>query len=93
MGVSPYDFSDPAWGEVKGQGELLLDWMSGELKAWVDENLPVLTDREHTFIGGSSMGGLMGTVCRRPLQCGVQPGGLSVTVSGISDGAAVQGSG
>ncbi len=44
---------------MQGQGELLLDWMSGELKEWVDENLPVLTDREHTFIGGSSMGGLM----------------------------------
>ena len=56
---SPYDFADPVWGEVQGQGELLLDWMSGELKEWVDENLPVLTDREHTFIGGSSMGGLM----------------------------------
>ena len=46
---SPYDFADPVWGEVQGQGELLLDWMSGELKEWVDENLPVLTDREHTL--------------------------------------------
>ena len=60
MGVFTLRFlPTPVWGEVQGQGELLLDWMSGELKEWVDENLPVLTDREHTFIGGSSMGGLM----------------------------------
>lgn len=56
---SPYDFSDPEWGEVHGQGEILMDWMSGELKVWVDQHLPVLSDRRYTFIGGSSMGGLM----------------------------------
>ena len=80
VGVFPYDFDDPVWGEVQGQGERLLDWMSGELKEWVDENLPVLTDRAHTFIGGS-MGRLDGAVRRRPLQLGLQPGGLLVAVS------------
>lgn len=56
---SPYDFSDPVWGEVHGQGGLMLNWMSTELKAWADDHLPVLPDRKHTFIAGSSMGGLM----------------------------------
>ena len=80
---SPYDFADPVWGEVQGQGELLLDWMSGELKEWVDENLPVLTDRELD-------GWPDGLVRRRPLQLGLQPGCLPVALSGIGHGTVVR---
>ena len=87
---SPYDFADPVWGEVQGQGELLLDWMSGELKEWVDENLPVLTDREHTFIGGSSMGGLMALYAGGRSRLGLQPGCLPVALSGIGHGTVVR---
>jgi enterochelin esterase-like enzyme len=36
-----------------------MDWMTGVFKPYIDENFPTLPDREHTFIAGSSMGGLM----------------------------------
>ena len=36
-----------------------MEWMVGELKPTIDAAYPTLPDREHTAIGGSSMGGLM----------------------------------
>ena len=36
-----------------------LDWFVKELKPYIDDNYPTLKDRKHTFIAGSSMGGLM----------------------------------
>ena len=33
--------------------------MTREFKPFIDENFPTLPDRSHTFIAGSSMGGLM----------------------------------
>ena len=56
---SPFDFSDDQWGTVKGRGKVTMDWMVNEFKPYVDENYPTLSDRRHTFIAGSSMGGLM----------------------------------
>ena len=56
---SPYDFSHPRLGSFKGRGRETLEWFVHELKPWIDENYPTLPDREHTFIAGSSMGGLM----------------------------------
>ncbi|MFR9255505.1 MAG: hypothetical protein ACLVJ6_08395 [Merdibacter sp.] len=55
---SPYDFADPVWGEVQGQGELLLDWMSGELKnGWTK---PAGTDGSGTYVYRRQLdGGLM----------------------------------
>ena len=35
------------------------DWMVHTLKPQIDRDLRTLSDREHTFIAGSSMGGLM----------------------------------
>lgn len=56
---SPYDFNDSTWGEVKACGESFFQWMINTLKPYIDTHYPTLTDRTHTAIGGSSMGGLM----------------------------------
>ncbi len=56
---SPYDFYDEPWGSVEGKGKELFEWMTTELKEYIDENYPTLPDRINTSIGGSSMGGLM----------------------------------
>ena len=57
---SPYDISNPYWGDIKGQGELTMDWIVNELKPYIDDHYPTLTGRKYTGIAGSSMGGLMG---------------------------------
>lgn len=44
---------------IKGEGKLFMDWLVNELKPFIDKNYPTKTDRDNTFIGGSSMGGLM----------------------------------
>jgi predicted alpha/beta superfamily hydrolase len=36
-----------------------MDWLVGTLKPYIDATYRTLPDREHTAIGGSSMGGLM----------------------------------
>ena len=56
---SPFDFSDDHWGTINGRGKMTMDWLVNEFKPYVDENYPTLADRCHTFIAGSSMGGLM----------------------------------
>ncbi|MBO4358880.1 MAG: alpha/beta hydrolase [Erysipelotrichaceae bacterium] len=56
---SPFDFSDPHWGKIKGRGKITMDFYVNELKPYIDDNYPTLPDRRYTFIGGSSMGGLM----------------------------------
>ena len=56
---SPFDFSVRDWGEVKGRGELTMEFLVNDFKPYIDETFPTLPDREHTFISGSSMGGLM----------------------------------
>ncbi|MBR5252181.1 MAG: prolyl oligopeptidase family serine peptidase [Oscillospiraceae bacterium] len=56
---SPFDFHDDGFGDIKGQGKKTMDWFVKVLKPFVDRHLPTLPDRHHTFIAGSSMGGLM----------------------------------
>ena len=56
---SPYSFSDPLFGTVTGRGKLYMDWLTGTLKPMIDARYPTIPDREHTWIAGSSMGGLM----------------------------------
>lgn len=56
---SPYDFFDADFGEIKGFGKDLFIWLIEELKPYIDETYPTIPFREHTAIGGSSMGGLM----------------------------------
>ena len=56
---SPFDFSDSHWGDIKGRGALTMEYYTKVFKPWIDRRYPTLPDREHTFIAGSSMGGLM----------------------------------
>lgn len=56
---TPYTYEDDIWGHVDEKGLALIDWMINELKPYIDEKYPTLKDRNHTYIGGSSMGGIM----------------------------------
>ena len=56
---SPFTFQDAKFGRVYGRGKLFMDWLCGTLKPIIDERYPTLPDRDHTWIAGSSMGGLM----------------------------------
>lgn len=56
---APFSFRDPHLGSITGQGSLTMDFMINSFKKEIDENFRTLPDREHTFIAGSSMGGLM----------------------------------
>ncbi len=56
---TPYDFYEDEWGTIHQKGRALIDWMIHELKPYIDSKYPTLPWREHTYIGGSSMGGLM----------------------------------
>lgn len=55
---SPYR-ARSEFGELKGYGGIYMDWLITELKPYIDSHYPTKADRLHTFIAGSSMGGLM----------------------------------
>lgn len=56
---SPYPFTDPVLGTFSGKGKLTMEWLVNTFKQDIDRRFRTLPDREHTFIAGSSMGGLM----------------------------------
>lgn len=56
---SPYSFYDPQFGSITGKGDITMKWLSRTFKDMIDSRYRTLPDREHTFIAGSSMGGLM----------------------------------
>jgi predicted alpha/beta superfamily hydrolase len=56
---SPVSFEDPSLGKVRGKGNVYMDWLVKVFKPYIDENYRTLSDRQHTAIAGSSMGGLM----------------------------------
>ncbi len=56
---SPFSFEEPSLGRITGRGRETMRWMIKVFKPMIDAEFPTLPDREHTFIGGSSMGGLM----------------------------------
>lgn len=56
---SPFTFVDEEFGRVIGRGKKFMDWLTGTLKPIIDARYPTMPDREHTWIAGSSMGGLM----------------------------------
>ncbi|MBQ4150767.1 MAG: alpha/beta hydrolase [Clostridia bacterium] len=56
---SPFSFKSASFGSVIGRGEETMDWFINVFKKEIDSRFPTLPDREHTFIAGSSMGGLM----------------------------------
>lgn len=54
----PYSFSAPGFS-VEGRGALTMDWLIHSFKREIDRDYPTLPGRDHSFIAGSSMGGLM----------------------------------
>lgn len=56
---SPFTFKDPDLGYVPGLGKATMEWYINVFKPIIDRNYRTLPDRKHTFISGSSMGGLM----------------------------------
>lgn len=56
---SPFNFGYKNELRIVGKGEKYMDWLINTLKPITDENYPTLPDRKHTYIAGSSMGGLM----------------------------------
>ena len=56
---SPFDFTDTHWGDIRGRGALTMDYFVNVFKPHIDAHYPTNPDRGHTFIAGSSMGGLM----------------------------------
>ena len=56
---SPFSHKDSNLGEVEGRGKLYMDWLVNDFKPFIDKMVRTLPDRDHTLIGGSSMGGLM----------------------------------
>ena len=56
---SPYSFTGPGIGRIEGKGQITMEWLANVFKTEIDSRYRTLPDREHTFIAGSSMGGLM----------------------------------
>lgn len=57
---SPFSTHDPDMGgRLKGRGKDTLDWFVHIFKPAIDRYFPTIPDREFTFVGGSSMGGLL----------------------------------
>ncbi len=56
---APFDFSDKYFGDIPGCGKTTMEWYVHTFKKMIDTAYRTLPDREHTFIAGSSMGGLM----------------------------------
>ena len=56
---SPYTFKDSRFGKIAGRGRTTMEWLIHTFKKEIDSQYRTLPDREHTFIAGSSMGGLM----------------------------------
>ena len=56
---SPFSYENSTLGNIKGKGQIYMNWLIKELKPYIDEHYRTLPDRKNTIIAGSSMGGLM----------------------------------
>ncbi len=56
---SPINFENATLGKIKAKGSVYMNWLVNTLKPYIDENYRTFSDRGHTIIAGSSMGGLM----------------------------------
>lgn len=56
---APYSFQEAGLGQITGRGRETMEWMIHTLKPEIDRRFRTLPGREHTFLAGSSMGGLM----------------------------------
>lgn len=52
-------------GRVPGQGAAYVDWVCDVVKPLVDASFRTLTGREHTTVGGSSLGGIISLLAYR----------------------------
>ena len=59
MELSPFTHDTGELGLVHGRARTMMQWLIGEFKPMIDRTYRTLPDRENTYIGGSSMGGLM----------------------------------
>ena len=56
---SPFTFDNSQLGRIKGRGHITMKWFVNKFKPYIDKHFPTIPNRKHTFIAGSSMGGLM----------------------------------
>ncbi|MCC8067127.1 MAG: alpha/beta hydrolase [Clostridiales bacterium] len=56
---TPFPFQSPTLGKIEAKGRITMEWMVHTFKKEIDQRYRTLPGREHTFIAGSSMGGLM----------------------------------
>lgn len=56
---SPINFENEYLGKVRGKGNIYMNWLVNTLKPYIDTHFRTIPDRDHTYICGSSMGGLM----------------------------------
>lgn len=55
----PYHIQSRIYGDLRGQGDVTVDWIVGDLKPWIDRSFRTWPFREGTAIAGYSMGGMM----------------------------------
>ena len=58
----PYDFNTRVGNgnmQGKGEGDQYVDFLAQTLKPFIDKNYRTLTDKSHTYVAGSSMGGII----------------------------------
>lgn len=56
---TPFPFSEPKIGKIEAKGDLTMNWLVHHFKPEIDRRYRTMPGRKHTFIAGSSMGGLM----------------------------------
>lgn len=56
---SPFDINNSSFGSLPGRGKETMDWLVKVFKPYIDSHYRTIRGRDHTFIAGSSMGGLM----------------------------------
>ncbi len=59
MEYAPFSFQNKRIGSVQGFGHETMEWYVKTLKPMIDKRYPTLRGRMNTYVGGSSMGGLM----------------------------------
>lgn len=56
---SPFSYTEEELGTIDKRGDKTIQFILDELKPRIDSCYRTIPDREHTYIGGSSMGGLI----------------------------------
>lgn len=55
----PFNINMYWFGDIKGYGDKIMEWVVGELKEHIDTSYRTMPFRECTAVSGSSMGGMM----------------------------------